>query len=490
MPVICQRILLDTAHQPRLTLDDSNPTRTPVLKSAFRSFINPSPSELDAAWRSDTTVFIFDTNVLLNLYGFEEQTRNDFFTLATQLQERIWLPFHVGLEYNRHRLSVIGREKKTFRTLEEVADTSYTRAKDELEKLNLKEKFPEINGFSDELLSEIKKATLSFKAKIQPWDDRQPDVRSEDSILNRIHDLTEGRIGSPPGDQNWLDSIYAEGKVRYSNGIPPGFKDAKKDKPDGTPNTFTHDHLIYDGKFGDLIIWKQILQHVRKTETANVIFITDDVKRDWWSRFDSGGWKTIGPHEELRKEIYNISTVSLFHMYTTSDFLRNGGEALKVDVQERSISDATTKRQIKRAIKPHVFDYAEMYRQYTQTLKDLENPSVQLAKYYETFKSPLESSKWDYGALRGIAEQMNEINRQSAIASLANIPDSVQQYLSTVGTPIAVSEYIKDLVRAESALRHIQPQLGGQMGSPTESDSTNSDGDDEDEDEDDALEPV
>ncbi|WP_370622862.1 PIN-like domain-containing protein [Vreelandella alkaliphila] len=50
---------------------------------------------------------MFDTNVLLNLYGYAKQTREDFFSILQSINEKLWIPYHAGLEYQRRRLNII-----------------------------------------------------------------------------------------------------------------------------------------------------------------------------------------------------------------------------------------------------------------------------------------------------------------------------------------------------------------------------------------------
>jgi hypothetical protein len=68
---------------------------------------------------------------------------------------------------------------------------------------------------------------------------------------------------------NWCD----EGEKRYKDTIPPGFKDAKS--KDGVR------------KYSDLILWKEILKYA-KTQKKDIVFVTDDVKADWWHVGDDG----------------------------------------------------------------------------------------------------------------------------------------------------------------------------------------------------------
>lgn len=68
-----------------------------------------------------------------------------------------------------------------------------------------------------------------------------------------------------------VDEIYkicSEGETRYYKQIPPGFEDGKT--KDGVQ------------KYNDLIIWKEILKYC-KNNGKNAIFITDDIKKDWWN---------------------------------------------------------------------------------------------------------------------------------------------------------------------------------------------------------------
>lgn len=309
------------------------------MKDLFKSFTSPSDDAILAAWKSDQTIFVFDTNVFLNLYGFEQQTRKDFFSTVQKIEDKIWIPFHVGLEFHNQRLNVISREKKIFQDLNDITERLLTKLKGDLSEHKLQTKFPKIQELSEQLASSIESAINDFKTKIDPWDKKQPGVRSNDEVLEKIYKITEGRVGPPPKDQEWLDALYLEGSTRYEKRIPPGFKDTGKDHINNTTPLFFHNDLSYQRKFGDLIIWKQILQHVSAAPVKNVFFITDDAKEDWWAIMKSSGSKVIGPHEALRREIYNTPSVELFHMYSTSDFLSNAQKSLRIKLHESSIND-------------------------------------------------------------------------------------------------------------------------------------------------------
>ncbi|HDL5698624.1 TPA: hypothetical protein PXE99_000405 [Mannheimia haemolytica] len=283
------------------------------MKNSYKGFYNPTEDELKEAWESEHTVFIFDTNVLLNIYSYKEKTRSDFFLSLETLKKKIWLPFHVGLEYQMRRLDIVRQEKSIFREANKKLDD----LKDFRKALNkLEERFPELVEAGKKLEKEITLSIKKYKKKIEKIDKNQPCVRSHDNIREKLNTLFQNRIGKEP-DQDTIHSIEKEGETRYEDKIPPGYKD--KDKGD---EYFQYGSVKYKKKYGDLIIWKQILEHVKEVSCINnVILVTDDVKSDWWFQIDSGGNKIIGPHALLINEIKEIENIKLFHMYTTSDFL-------------------------------------------------------------------------------------------------------------------------------------------------------------------------
>ena len=73
------------------------------MKDVFKGFYSIDNEVLKQLWKDEKTLFVFDTNVLLNLYGYAKQTRDDFFSILDAVNDKIWIPHHVGLEYQRRR---------------------------------------------------------------------------------------------------------------------------------------------------------------------------------------------------------------------------------------------------------------------------------------------------------------------------------------------------------------------------------------------------
>jgi len=309
------------------------------MKKMFPGFYSPSEEELDKAWKDDKTLFVFDTNTLLNLYGYASQTREDFFTILEVISDRIWIPYHVGLEYQRRRLSVIRDEKAVFKKLEGLLADVDKIFESDFSGLALNRRFPTLFKNTEKLHTDIKKLISGYKKSVSHWDQKQPCVRGHDNIRERINKLFDSKIGEIPENQEFLNEIFKEGDKRYKHNIPPGFKDKKKSERDDS--TFFYAGLEYDSQYGDLIIWKQLINQVKEHDISSVVFITDDAKEDWWYIINSRGEKNIGPRAELREEICRDGNISLFSMYNTSSFLESGKKLLEVDVQEASIDDAS-----------------------------------------------------------------------------------------------------------------------------------------------------
>lgn len=93
------------------------------MKQIFNCFYDVTDtSELEKVWKANDTLFIFDTNVLLSLYSFQPESRKDFFKVLSSIEDRIWIPFHVGLEFQKNRLNIIKNRRSTFNELNRDID--------------------------------------------------------------------------------------------------------------------------------------------------------------------------------------------------------------------------------------------------------------------------------------------------------------------------------------------------------------------------------
>ena len=118
-----------------------------------------------------------------------------------------------------------------------------------------------------------------------------------------------------------MQDVYREGARRFENRIPPGFKDQKKPEPD---------------RYGDLIVWKQILDEAEKRKTATIL-VTSETHDDWWWMEDG---KRLGPHYLLVKE-FRDRVARPFYMYPPDRFMEESNIRLKRGISARAIEEVS-----------------------------------------------------------------------------------------------------------------------------------------------------
>ena len=218
---------------------------------------------------------ILDTNVLLNVYRFSPGFSEFALNCLIAVQNHVILPATVYLEYEKNRKREFENMKKRitsapFRLQDELkkAKNNLIKSCDTLYQLN----YPDINILNSQLSTTIdglndyikhffeERRALNYVANI--WDNND---YLEDFLLNLKRKLQVLESPSQLDIYNWCK----EGEKRYKNNTPPGFCDAKN--KDGVQ------------KYSDLIIWKEIIRFAENNK-KNILFVTDDVKSDWWER--------------------------------------------------------------------------------------------------------------------------------------------------------------------------------------------------------------
>lgn len=303
------------------------------MKSLFQGFYQSTEEEFKSLWQH--SLFIFDTNVLLNLYRYQSSTRDSLLKVMEKVEDRVWIPYHVGLEFHRNRLKVIAEQHKRFTEVRGIVEKTISEMSDKFDALQLKTRHSHINP--DQLISNFQKVQSDFFDDLKKLEEKSISINSSDEIMERIERLFQNAIGEAPLDQKNIDKIFSEGERRYESNIPPGFKDSSKG--DKESDEFSYGGITYKRKYGDLIIWYQIIAHACENGIKKIIFITDDNKADWWWKVDSNGTKNLGVRPELKDEIQRKADVDSFHAYNTERFLSYANEQLDAQVTEEVIKE-------------------------------------------------------------------------------------------------------------------------------------------------------
>jgi hypothetical protein len=263
------------------------------MKNTFKEYHQFSENEYKTLW--DNCIFVFDTNTLLNMYRYSRETVNAYFDLLSSLKmnNRIWIPYQVGYEFYENRIGVINEYEKSY---EEVLGI-LGKAKREIE---TKYKDHPFLDFS-KIKVKMEKSLEGIESIIKDAQGNHPKWLEKDDVLDKITEIFDGNVGSPY-DEKRINEIKEDGRKRYEKKIPPGFKD-NSDKPDNK-------------KYGDLILWYQIIDKAKESKKP-IVFISGDVKEDWWLQ-NKG--KRIMPLPQLKKEMYEKAEID-FHIYTADKFL-------------------------------------------------------------------------------------------------------------------------------------------------------------------------
>jgi len=312
------------------------------MRNKFSGFYDLSENKLKEIWREPSTLFVFDTNVLLGLYRYGKKTRKDFFNLVKgTAKDTIWLPYHVALEYQRNRQEVIRKEEEIFdKILKYLEKIRQSVKPNEFKELKIIERFSHIQTQTEQFHKKLHKEIEDYEKLLKKENQEEPYNTSTDKIRKELEQLfSESKIGEIP-TQDWLDRIYAEGKERYKNKIPPGYED---EQTKANRENFTYSGLNYIPMYGDLIIWNQILDKAKDPNITSIILICDDIKEDWQHIvYDTNNKKNKfikGARAELREEIFRESDIENFTILTTFDFMNIASSISATKATKESLSE-------------------------------------------------------------------------------------------------------------------------------------------------------
>lgn len=286
------------------------------MRSMFPGQFRPTTEALHALWRE--CLFVVDANVLLNLYRYSTETRKELERALTSVKERVFVPHQAAKEFLKNRLVVTaGQAQEYSKAISSINDLAAV--------ISNKKKHPFLpDAELPRFIEHAKKLVEHLEAQQAALLDRL----TNDEILEFVQTMFDGKTGKS-FDETTLAALAAEGDIRYQNEVPPGYKDGKKDAS-GDPYR----------KYGDLIVWKQLIAEAKASEKP-VVFITDDKKEDWW--LEQSG-RTIGPRTELREE-FIAGVQKDFWMYTVDKFIEEAARTSNTTVSEKAIAEIIEVRQ-------------------------------------------------------------------------------------------------------------------------------------------------
>ena len=291
-------------------------------------------------------IIVLDTNVLLSIYRYSPEFSEFALNCLSTVKKTIVLPATVRLEYEKHYRSEFSKMEKRIASAGKETENQIKLAKDRildscagLDRLQ----YQDIDILKKQLenkMNAVMEVLSDFFEDHEALNLIQHFWAGKDNLKILINDIEKsGNIMTSPSQEDiykWCD----EGVSRYKKEIPPGFKDAKR--KDGVR------------KFSDLILWQELLRYAKR-ENISVVFVTDDVKADWWQTDDNGNkqfhTKLVEEFKKTGNQIVPMTSLPFFN-----DISKDYGIE-KTDVVEIALN--MTDEDYYRRIKDRVFETVE-----------------------------------------------------------------------------------------------------------------------------------
>lgn len=283
------------------------------MRKTFHHYFRPTHSELRGLWENG--LFCFDASVLLNVYGYSNETREELVSFIRKNAERVRLPYQFALEYARNRGSVIIRQVRNYMKVEKELD--------QIKQISIKPKrdHPYLSPQSLAAYEAIQMELAENRKAMEK-------LVGSDPYSETFLEVFSGKIGPMPTADE-LSQLEAKAKERYDARIPPGYEDLKEK---GIPEAY-----------GDCIGWQQLMQ-MAADEHKGIILAIDDFKSDWWYIEQE---RTVGPRADLLEEFVRVTQQQVY-IYTWENFLRDAKEFIAADIRQEAIEEVTERLESQR----------------------------------------------------------------------------------------------------------------------------------------------
>lgn len=287
----------------------------------FSGYVTPTEED----WKDVLSggMIVVDTNVLLNLYRYNQDAREALLATLRKFDSRLWVPHQVMDEFWRNRDSALEDPEKQLRQSVTALQSGLERVISDLRhwvnRVSLNE------GDAAELESMLSDALGGVVEKMgsvvhASGEEMERDTE-RDRVVLALSALLDEKVGGSLTPREYAAAIV-EGKRRIENQIPPGYKDKKKQS------------LGDDTEVGDYLVWLQLIKEAKR-RGKDVLLVTGDGKEDWWRTRNK---ISLGPRNELSEELLRESGARLY-MLKPERLLAYARDFLHVEVSDNSVQN-------------------------------------------------------------------------------------------------------------------------------------------------------
>ncbi|MFI1713067.1 PIN domain-containing protein [Streptomyces litmocidini] len=296
---------------------------------------------------------VLDANVLLQLYRFTPDARNELINVLRKIDDRLWIPHQVAKEYYDRRVDAIKEHLDLYASVPKALGEARAKA---IQEINTFARRCSISGKDrDGLTRPIESAFDAVMKDIEQrkevFDLNLAKVVTGDPVLEDLARIFDGKTGDP-FDSEDVEKFAEEFKKRVEGAVPPGFEDARK----------------AENAHGDYFVWEQLLQEAAKRNVP-VLFVTNDEKKDW-VRKQAG--ITVGPRPELIAE-FGKRCGTDFLLANLGLFLSVAKRKLGIAVSESTVAQAeSVERRGKRRVEEYVVSHKDYLRIQSRIASELQ----------------------------------------------------------------------------------------------------------------------
>ncbi len=337
-----------------------------------------------------------------------------YFETIEKVQDFIYIPYLVALEFHFHKSETLLLSKVNVEKFKSRFNKNWNKIKSEAAK-TLFSSLTFRNDLQQEELSSylsslLDSSELGIEAKllekISSISDTQKATFS--SLIEILEQKTRKRY-----EQDWINEVEKRGEERYKKDIPPGFNDKNKKDSRG------YNGIVYQQKFGDLIIWEDMLEKSSESDIKNVVFVTSDGKRPDKTDLnykvlvgkDEKGkdkYQVVGPRIELIEEMRGKSGAS-FYLMDELEFIKRFSGSEISNRMAKSIGDilAEHANSMSSLAPQQSKDMVQAFKKATSSLSNSFTSKVKRREVTDIFELE-EKLNQDYNIMDSLAEYVED----------------------------------------------------------------------------------
>ncbi|MBT2764299.1 PIN-like domain-containing protein [Paenibacillus sp. ISL-20] len=255
------------------------------------------------------SIIILDTSAILDIFRYSITSSKRILLFLKQYADFIWIPAQVKDEVLRNIGTVKSEHINKYKNLSKILVREVENLHNTLQSkmVNYKKyNFSGIDTIEEKFkhkFDELKKTIHDYKNELVEEEEVYKDFILKEAESFVLSILESEQVGEAFNIAELLE-IIKEGELRYRYNIPPGYQDQE-----------TKEGIR---KFGDLILWKQLLKKAETTD-KEIFFILSDTKEDWFVKDDIGSNESV--RAELMQEFFHITNRKNLYITSMSNFI-------------------------------------------------------------------------------------------------------------------------------------------------------------------------